>query len=347
MKIKSIAYRVPSKKLDNDDTIDYIDRRNPHLSSTQKALYLKLVKKLLVQTGAETRYWRDFDAGEKAGDLILSAMDEALEKANMSANDIDLLIYCGVERGFLEPANAYFYAKAKGMRLVNCFDITDACMSWIRALHIAYLMLRSQTFKTVMVINGEFHGTNMERANWEIRHPQSLTYTFPQYTIGEAATATILIPSQNPWTFSYLSRPEYADLCTIPLNHYRDFVEPNDNINLNGIDRFTSFGKELFQAGSQALVELFSQTITDSDRNVLYFPHAASKTVYEKKASLLDVPSEKVYLQVYPRFGNLVSASIPVGLCLAREEGKLKEGDAIALVPVSAGLVASVVQLIY
>jgi hypothetical protein len=43
----------------------------------------------------------------------------------MAPEDIDLLIYCGVGRGFLEPANAYFYAKARDMRTTNCFDITD------------------------------------------------------------------------------------------------------------------------------------------------------------------------------------------------------------------------------
>jgi 3-oxoacyl-[acyl-carrier-protein] synthase III len=59
------------------------------------------------------------------------------------------------------------------------------------------------------------------------------------------------------------------------------------------------------------------------------------------------VPAEKIYLQVYPRFGNLVSASIPVGLCLAESEGELHRGDAIAFIPASAGIVTSVVQLTY
>ena len=59
------------------------------------------------------------------------------------------------------------------------------------------------------------------------------------------------------------------------------------------------------------------------------------------------VPAERVFLQVFPRFGNLVSASIPVALRLAAQQRLLNRGDPIALVPVSAGMVASVVQFTF
>lgn len=114
MKIASVAYRVPSWKVTNDALLTYIDKCNPSVAVHKKLPYLKIVKKLLRQTGAETRYWRDPQIEEKASDLIIGAMNDALEQSNLSATDIDLLIYCGVGRGFLEPANAYFYAHATG-----------------------------------------------------------------------------------------------------------------------------------------------------------------------------------------------------------------------------------------
>jgi 3-oxoacyl-[acyl-carrier-protein] synthase III len=345
MRIASVAYRVPSVKLTNQDVVQYIDDQNPDVPSTRKIPYLKLAKKLLDQTGAETRYWRDFDARERAADLIIGAMDDALDKANMVPGDIDLLIYCGVGRGFLEPANAYFYAKAKGMKTTNCFDVTDACMSWIRALHIAYLMLQAGSFKTVMIINGEFHWGFHD--SFQIRDIRSLEYTFPTYTIGEAASATILVAGPQEWQFAYSSQPEYADLCTIPLQSYANFVDPTERMNLNGINRFVSYGRDLFREATKTLGELFLQTIEDVNSKVWYFPHAPSKTLYQERSPEFGLPSEKVYLQVYPRFGNLVSASIPVGLCLAAAEGRLKQGDPIALIPASAGLVAAVVQLTF
>ncbi|MEL7509787.1 MAG: 3-oxoacyl-[acyl-carrier-protein] synthase III C-terminal domain-containing protein [Cyanobacteria bacterium J06554_1] len=79
----------------------------------------------------------------------------------------------------------------------------------------------------------------------------------------------------------------------------------------------------------------------------MYFPHASSKTIYEESLSLYSISVSQVYLNVYPKFGNLVSASLPVGLSLAQAEGVLKSGDPIALIPVSAGLVAALVQLTF
>jgi 3-oxoacyl-[acyl-carrier-protein] synthase III len=322
-----------------------MERSNSKVCPIKKARYLKAVERLLTQTGAKTRYLRNVDAGEKAADLIFSAIDGALEKANMAPADIDLVIYCGVGRGFLEPANAYFYARAKGMHQANCFDVIDACMSWIRAAHIASLMLQSGAFKAAMIVNGEFHLGLHD--TWEIRDFRALEYSFPMYTIGEAATATILLANDRPWQFSYLSQPEFADLCTIPLPGYAHFVEKSDRIGHNGINRFVSYGRELFREGGKYLGKVIAQSLADVTHPVWYFPHSPSKAIYEEYMPTFGVPIEKVYLKVYPEFGNVVSASIPVGLCLAEDEGVLRRGDDIALVPVSAGLVASVVQLTY
>ncbi len=346
MKIASVAYRVPSWKVTNKVLLSYIDKCNPSVSAHKKRPYLKIVEKLLRQTGAESRHWRDPEIKEKASDLIIGAINDAFEQANLSANDIDLLIYCGVGRGFLEPANAYFYAHATGMNRTNCFDITDACMSWIRATHIAQLMLKAGAFKRVMIINGEFHLGFHD--NWEIRDLRSLEYSFSAYTIGEAATATILTASEEDWQFAYSSKPEFADVCTIPLPSHANFVEPSEKIGHNGIYKFVSYGQEIFQEGLVCLGELIQNTIDDTESKVLYFPHAPSQKVYEQDlAKYTGISADKMYLKVYPQFGNLVSASIPVGLSLAKAEEKIKPGNPIALIPASAGIVASVVQLIF
>ena len=273
MKIASLGYRVPSRKLSNDDLIDHIEAQNREVPWCKKKPYLKLVRKLLARTGAETRHWRDIAAGEKACDLILGAMGDALEQACMTSSDVDLLIYCGVGKGFLEPANAYFYARAKGMYRANCFDITDACMSWVRAIQTAYLMLRSGAVKTVMVINGECHLGLHD--NWAIRDFRALEYTFPMYTIGEAATATVLVASEDDWQFDYSSRPEFVDLCTIPLPGHTEFTEPSDKIGLNGINRFASFGRELFREAESILGELMLNTLQDPAAKTWYFPPRA------------------------------------------------------------------------
>ena len=345
MKISAVTYSTPSWKVSNQELLTLIDKNNPQVSTSKKKPYLKIVERLLRQTGAVTRYWRDPHTEEKASSLILEAIEKALSQANLAALDIDLLIYCGVGRGFLEPANAYFYANAAGMHTANCFDVIDACMSWIRATQIAQMMMNAGAFKRVMIINGEFHlGFHDNR---EIRSIRDLEYSFPMYTIGEATTATILEPEGADWTFAYSSKPQFADLCTIPSPSYENFVEPTDKIGHNGIHRFVSYGRELFKEGTVCLGELTQETIQDAEQNVLYFPHAPSRKIYEKEMPKYGIPVEKIYLEVYPEFGNVVSASIPVGLSKAAADGQIKQGDRIALIPASAGIVSSVVQLTF
>ncbi len=71
-----------------------------------------------------------------------------------------------------------------------------------------------------------------------------MEYTFPTYTIGEAATATILSPSDCEWKFTYKSLPALADLCTIPLEGWDNFVEPSKRLGRNWPYNFVSYGRE-------------------------------------------------------------------------------------------------------
>ena len=345
MKIAALAHRVPSRLMTNADMIEMVDRSNPDISRLRKTAFFRAVHSLYGRLGANTRYIRDLEAGEKATDSILGALDDALSRAGMQPKDVDLLIYCGVGRGFLEPANAYFYAQARGMRRANCFDVTDACMSWVRALQIANLMLGAGTVRNAVVINGEFHLGIHD--HWKIGSLDSLAYNFPMFTIGEAATATVLLPSDQQWRFDYDSRPDLADLCTIPLPGYTEFVPLSNRIGLNGPNKFVSFGRELFEEATRMMGGMIRRYVDDCYAHRWYFPHAPARTIYETMLPKYGVPRERIYLKVFPRFGNVVSASIPLGMSLAQREGVLKRGDSVAFVPVSAGMVASVVQTVF
>nr|WP_319485441.1 3-oxoacyl-[acyl-carrier-protein] synthase III C-terminal domain-containing protein [uncultured Cohaesibacter sp.] len=342
MRIAAVSKSIPSKKVSNFDIIDRLDALNPETDPALKSNYLQAVDKLLAYSGARNRYIRDQEAGETAREHIINAMKAALDEADLAPESIDLLIYCGVGRGFLEPANAYFFAAACKMTNASCFDVTDACMSWVRALNIAHDMQKQGSHRHIMAINGEFHVGIHD--NWQIQSMDALNFSFPMYTIGEAATATILSPSRQKWRFTYRSRSELADLCTIPLPGHESYAPDTMRIGLNGPMKFVSWGKQLLAEGNQNLSALI-ETIPDiSETTDLFFPHAPSERIYRDACKKMGLPPEKIYLSVYGTYGNVVSASIPVGLSCARQEGRLKRGDRITLVPASAGLVASVVQ---
>lgn len=347
MRIASVALRHPSRLITNDEIVSLLEECSNGVEPKVLRKYQRLVRGLLKRAGSVTRYVRDEQRGERAGDLVREAMLQALEQASMAPADIGMLIYCGVGKGFLEPANAYFYAQATGLTC-SCFDIADACMSWMRALEISYRFLRSGTLRTAMIINGEFnykeHGYP---ENFDVKGVEQIEYTFPTYTIGEAATATIVTASDAEWRFDYHSVPDLCGLCNIPLAGYDDFVDPSDRIALNGVSKFVAYGYELFARAEQYLLPLVCRTVGDLDAPDIYFPHAASSAAYLRAGRSAGIRNGKMYTEVFPKLGNLVSASIPAAMVLAEQEGRLKRGDRVVLVPASAGMVFGVGQFTY
>ena len=103
---------------------------------------------------------------------------------------MDLLIYTGVARGWLEPATANLFQAELGLTNATCFDILDACASWIRSMAVADSFLQQGTYKTVMILTCELSAN--EYAEHELKSVEELESFFSGYTIGEAATATIL-----------------------------------------------------------------------------------------------------------------------------------------------------------
>jgi 3-oxoacyl-[acyl-carrier-protein] synthase III len=346
MKIDSIGVRIPSRIITNDEILQMLAENSPEVSTLLLKTYQRIVKGLLSAAGSQLRRVRDETKGEKASDFIVGAMTDALDKANLNPEDIDLLMYCGVGKGFLEPANAYFYAQKLGMT-ASCFDIVDACMSWIRALEISYEFFKSGRYKHIMIANGEFNIFRGFPDNFKIRDLRMVEYTFPTYTIGEAASATILSPSDVEWKFAYKSIPALADLCTIPLDGYDNFVEPSKRLGRNGLHNFVSYGRELFDAARKYLGPLVKELVQDLDAPDIYFPHAASDNAYLAASKDHSLPVEKMFADVFPTYGNLVSASIPVGMDMALKAGRLKRGHNVVFCPASAGMVYSAVQFVY
>lgn len=347
MKISSIATRIPSLKLTNEQILTEIAVHNDHLPKEVVDRYQRELSYLLTICGANTRYLRDRSKGETAIGLLKNAMIEALTIADMERADIDLLIFCGVGKGFLEPANAYFFAKTLGMRC-QCFDVADACMSWVRSLEIAYHYLIHANYKNVMIINAEFTAFEYGHPEvFKIKSPNQLTYMFPAYTIGEGATATILTNSKDEWRFDFESAPEMANLCTIPLNGYEDFCDKDEYIGLNGVNGFVSISKELFEIAMDKMTDLILSKVKDISEPDLWFPHAATAKPYWQIAESLKIEPSKLYNKAFPAFGNLISASIPVAMQLAIAENRLTRGNKVVLCPASAGMSFGVVQFVY
>src|SRR5688500_3802448 len=135
MKISGIKTSIPSRTVDNKMIKSMVtDESNGTLNGQLRAA-LSRIDFYLAYSQASKRQW--LADNETPFDLLESAIDGALSQASVDRSQVEMIIYTGVDRGFLEPAMAYMVGAAFGMSGAHCFDIVDACMSWARAVFIA------------------------------------------------------------------------------------------------------------------------------------------------------------------------------------------------------------------
>jgi 3-oxoacyl-[acyl-carrier-protein] synthase III len=205
----------------------------------------------------------------------------------------------------------------------------------------------------VLVVNAEF---NMYSGGpgvpdlFRLRHAEDIHSRFPAYTIGEAATATLLVrdPTRE-WEFHFASRTDLADLCMIPEGNYEGYCVIGlsgqrdlscERIGRNGAYRFTSFGSELSAQGTGPAIDVFRRLSIARDSIHKIFPHASSKRDWDNGADVLGV--KHLLFHIYPDYGNVVSASVPAGIALAKEKGEIQRGDRLVTWVGSAGMSFSV-----
>lgn len=337
MHIRTIQHAVPTKKVTNDDILETFRRESVGRLPTPEIDKLeKQVRETLFTAGTQVRY--KLNEGEKAIDLVLDAGRRAIAQAGLTPKDVDFLIYTGVGRGWVEPAMANVVQSELKMPNATCFDILDACASWLRAMQVARSLIQSGTYKCGMIVNCE---SSLVRSFWcsEIKDANDLKHRVAQFTIGEAATATV-VTDENPdddFYFNFKNFGEHYKLCMIPLDNLADFLPSTPDARYAPM-QFFSLSRELVVTTVKKIAEVYSADKHFKNRDFdIAFGHEASQKASEVLVKHLDIP-KGVYYSVHSRYGNCVSASVPLGMSLAHQEGRYRRGDKTLVVVGSAGV---------
>ena len=250
MRILNISYALPSQEVSNEKLIEEIVEKNRKNLSPQELESVETqMRKFFKMSGTVTRYHRGI--GERALDFAVKAGKAALKKAGVKPEDVDLLIYAGVARGWMEPATANLFQSELGLTSATCFDVMDACASWIRSLAIAKSFLAQKAYKLVMILNCEF--IFREYANFDFKSSDDVENAFSAFTIGEAATATLLTSdgSEDDSFFSFKTWGDKHGLCKIPLPNADDFSPKSSSDGLKPCP-FSPFLENCFLSPSES-----------------------------------------------------------------------------------------------
>jgi acyl-CoA:acyl-CoA alkyltransferase len=225
MYLSGVACTLPTQQISNDEILElvsYYSRRE--YDGNLDALLLTINAKLR-RIGIATRYWRA--PKERPIELLRRACEAALQQANVVHREVDFVIYVGVDRGFAEPANACFIAKELGMNRARTFDIADACLGWCTATEIAQALFVSAPSAVALVVSAEFPmrlGGAVLPGCFTIGSKAELEWKFPALTLGEAATASVLVGGGANWQYVHESHNQFADLCTVGLGASADYA---------------------------------------------------------------------------------------------------------------------------
>lgn len=338
MNIDGVSFRPASRKMSNRDVLAEVRKHSQDRFEGDLDRALEYINWMLEGTTIENRHW--FADDERPLDLMVQVCREAMDQAGCRPEDIDVLIYTGNCRGFIEPGDAYFVAQALGMDSVDCFDVLDACMAWTRGCDIAQSHFRAGRYKKALIVNSESYfvpGGVAYPSNFQLGNLRDIAHCFSAYCGGDGASATVLSASpDNDWEFNFLSIKSGADLCTIPLGGYEKRAPASARIGLNGIGAFTSFSSLVFNY-SDYMVDSLRLISPHRDKVKMLFPHTGgSVPEYQKWADKAGFGDRVKY--IYPQYGNVGSASIPAAISIYSKSGELERGDRIGFWVGSSGM---------
>lgn len=262
-------------------------------------------------------------------DMSVVAAAQALACAGIKASDVDLIIYgsCSNDEGV--PNSASGVQIALGATRAAAMDVNTACTSFCYGLVTASAMIRGGTVRTAVVIGVELISRFMD---WSNRNVAVL--------FGDGAAAVVLQASEHEEGLlgSVLGCDAEA----------RETLRVR-GLGLNYANRDVRFGDTLWDFDGQQIFKRAVTAMADASRRVMeehaltadqidiVVPHQANLRIIESLAKYSGIPMERVMVTVH-KYGNMSSATVPVALVEALEEGRVIPGARILMPAFGGGL---------
>jgi 3-oxoacyl-[acyl-carrier-protein] synthase-3 len=272
--------------------------------------------------------------GEFSSTLAVAAARGAMAEAGFESTEIDLLIFAATSQDQVEPATAHIIAAELGIRGAAVFDVKNACNSVIDGLRVAEALMARGSSRRALVVTGE---TPTVVARYKVNGVRGFRDAFLGYTVGDAGGAVALEPSDGTRGIFYHhvhSESEYWSISQVPGGGSRH--PRGDEYSYAGGD-----GARLRDAFRSIDVEIglrvFRETGTSLDDYGLFLIHQVTAPLADEFVERLGLPRDRVMFTV-AEHGNVAAASLPLGLSLAREAGRVTRGDRVLFFGLGAGL---------
>ena len=334
-KIAGIGYYVPKNVYTNNDLTRFMDTSDEWIQE---------------RTGIKERRYAD-RIGETTTTMGVEAAKIAIERAHITPEDVDFIIFATLSPDYYFPGCAVLLQREMKMKEVGALDIRNQCSGFIYALSIADQFVKTGMYKNVLVVGSEKHSFALDFST----RGRAVSVIF-----GDGAGAVVVQPTTEngkgilsthlhsdgadaeklamyyPGASSGIwldKMPDWPDQELGGLLMTKEMLE--DGTAFPNMDGQAVFKKAVVKFPEVIHEALAKNNLKTSDIDLL-IPHQANLRISQFVQKTLGLREDQVFNNIQ-KYGNTTAASVPIALCEAWEEGKIKEGDLVCLAAFGAG----------
>ncbi len=317
--IGGVGIYLPEKILSNDDISKFVDTSDEWIFE---------------RTGIKQRHVAADT--QLTSDLALEASLSAISHAGIKSTEIDLIIVATSTPDQVFPSTAVKLQDLLGLRSGAGFDIHAVCSGFIYALSTADSFIKSGNYNKILVVGSETYSRILD---WNDRTTCVL--------FGDAAGAFVIESNNNSSDQSGIIDSIIRSDGQFRTKLFCDggpsmIAKSNHYINMDGKEVY----KHAVEKQTAVVEELLARTKTDINDIDWFVPHQANLRILDTTAKKLNLDKNKIIITV-DKHANTSSASIPVAMGTAIQDGRIKKGDLVLLEAFGAGFTWGAVLLRY
>lgn len=313
-KISAIEMYVPERKLTNQDLEKMVDTSNEWI---------------LERTGIHNRYI--VEKGQAASDLGAEAIRRLCRKRGITPEEIDLIIVTTVTPDMFFPATACMIQEKIGARNAWGFDLLGACSGFIFGLTVGEQFIRTGSHEKVVVVGTEVMSSIIDYTD------RATCVLF-----GDGAGAALLEPAAEgeEGIIDSLTRTDGAGGQYLYMPGGGSLNPPSHETVDKKMHYVHQEGRQVFKFAVTEMADISEKILNKNGKSPkdikLYVPHQANMRIIKACQQKLGFSDEQVILNI-DRYGNTTSATIPICLFEASQEGRIRKGDYVVLASFGAG----------
>lgn len=333
--IAGIGMYVPENVYTNNDMKKFMDTSDEWIQE---------------RTGIKERRFAD-RTGETTATMGIKAAEIAMERAGVTPQDIDFIIFATLSPDYYFPGCGVLVQRAMKMKEIGALDVRNQCSGFLYALSVGDQFIRSGMYKNILIIGSEKHSFVMDFTT----RGRNISVIF-----GDGAGAIILQPTEaenrgilsthlhsdgndaeilamyNPGTHANYwmeGLADYDDAAIGKLYMSQAMIDKEQNLPvMHGPDVF----KKAATKFPEVIIEALEKNGFSTSDLQLLVPHQANLRISQYVQQKLKLRDDQVFNNIQ-KYGNTTAASVPIALCEAWEEGRVKEGDLVCLAAFGSG----------